>query len=762
MIKKKTESIKLSKYIEIQKSEYTHIQVIPSKSCRNTNTDKILVLANTMYKKLDRLVNIENNKLIITSKLKLSYYIHITKRCTEFYFIVPTIFYSQVKAKLSETWKNVEIKKVNTLPVNINDCTKYQLSYKLNDVLSLNVDKRSNSLLNANLSVLEILQDDESVGIFYNFIPMSQKEQNYFKISSQEALNNFKKGMNLKKSKNIVDLGVISLKFLIDFINGLLNAFLNTPKNSHNIINPIEKSTSCSTQRKAKSDIIKTQAIICAKSDEKEREKQLCTTTFNTFSNINGDNELEMEEVKKNIDIYKDDIKVKANYTSTLESGKFINIAGKDIIEQHKNIKHNKVLELKAPKCLEHGEIRIGDVKCKGSNEMSYFSSHDEIKKAERVLIGPKGSGKSYKSEQLAKDAIKAGRGVVIIDIIEDCKMSRNIYNAVADPSKIIRINCSDISSIQAFSYNEITMNDTMEPMQVVSNAIKRGQQLQNLLNCINEDVSKLTPRMIKYFYAACAIVYCVKHNASLGNIRDCLSSPEEREKYINSIPDKYKELLENRIKNLRELDKKEKNKISNYDTKIDGILDRLALLEISLESEIALSKTSETNIDLCNAIQQNKIILIEIPEDVFTSKMIKDVMTTFYTSKIWCAKKQLSKNQKALTEMFFDEFYKCPNTTIVFEEMFEEARKYNLINTVTLHSFLQLNNKCRNLLKAGGASYMLLYGCDVYNYDYLKKDFNNNGYTEEDLLNLNEHEALCLIRNEDKNYSSFICKIPA
>ena len=94
--------------------------------------------------------------------------------------------------------------------------------------------------------------------------------------------------------------------------------------------------------------------------------------------------------------------------------------------------------------------------------------------------------------------------------------MSRNIYNAVADPSKIIRINCADISSIQAFSYNEITMNDTMEPMQVVSNAIKRGQQLQNLLNCINEDVSKLTPRMIKYFYAACAIVYCVKYNASL------------------------------------------------------------------------------------------------------------------------------------------------------------------------------------------------------------------------------------------------------
>lgn len=755
-------SIKLSKCIEVNKAEYTHIQVIPSKSCKNTNTDKILILANTMYKKLDKLIRIENKKLIIESKLKLSYYIHITKQSTEFYFIVPSCFYSQVKTKLSETWKNVEINKVNSLPIDINQCTKYQLQYKLNDVLSLNVDKRSNSLLNANMSILEILQTDEAVGIFYNFIPMSQKEQNYFKISSREALCNFKKGMNLKKSKNIVDLGVISLKFLVDFINGLLNAFLNTTSNNVNMIIPFDKQTSTSTTRKTKSDIIKTQAIIIAKSDNKDRENQLCTTLYNTFSNVNGDNELEMQEVKKDLDIYKDDIKVKSNYTSVVEAGKFINVAGKEIIEQHKNIKHNKVLELKAPKCLSAGEIRIGDVKSKDKRQMSYFSSHKEIKKSERVLIGPKGSGKSYKTEQIAFDAIRAGRGIVVIDIIEDCKMCKNIYNTVADPSKIIRINCADINSIQAFSYNEIPITDDMLPFQKVSNAIKRGQQLQQLLNCINEDVSKLTPRMIKYFYAACAIVYCTKPFASLSDIRDCLSSPDIRKEYINLISEDLKQLLDNRISNIKELDKVEKNKISNYDTKVDGILDRIALLEISLESEIALCKTSENNINLCEAIQENKIILIELPEDTFTSKMIKDVMTTFYTSKVWCAKKQLSKEQKEITEMFFDEFYKCPNTTIIFEEMFEEARKYNLINTVTLHSFMQLNTKCKTLLKAGGASYMLLYGCDVQNYKFLKEDFSNSGYSEEDLLNLNEHEALCLIKNEERNYSSFIAKIPA
>ena len=67
----KVKSMKFSDYIEVQKEEYTYIQVIPSKSCKNTNTDKLLALANTMYRKLDKLYKIENNKLIIKSKLKL-------------------------------------------------------------------------------------------------------------------------------------------------------------------------------------------------------------------------------------------------------------------------------------------------------------------------------------------------------------------------------------------------------------------------------------------------------------------------------------------------------------------------------------------------------------------------------------------------------------------------------------------------------------------------------------------------------------------
>lgn len=760
MIKKKTESIKLSKYIEIQKAEYTHIQVIPSKSCRNTNTDKILVLANTMYKKLDRLVNIENNKLIITSKLKLSYYIHITKRCTEFYFIVPTIFYSQVKAKLSETWKNVEIKKVNTLPVNINDCTKYQLSYKLNDVLSLNVDKRSNSLLNANLSVLEILQDDESVGIFYNFIPMSQKEQNYFKISSQEALNNFKKGMNLKKSKNIVDLGVISLKFLIDFINGLLNAFLNTPKNSHNIINPIEKSTSSSTQRKAKSDIIKTQAIICAKSDEKEREKQLCTTTFNTFTSLNGDNELEMEEVKKNIDIYKDDIKVKYNYTSTLESGKFVNVAGKDIIEQHKNIKHNKVLELRAPKCLEHGEIRIGEVKHKDDKQMTYYSTDEQMKRLGRVLLGPMGAGKDYYMTNMAKDIIKVGRGLIVLDYIDKCQLADNI-KAITPIDRLIEINCANPKQLQSFAYDEYKYSDSDREVDKIDICMQKAQQYNMLLDTINDVNSTLTPRMLRYLNAAATIVFRVNQYSSFKDIIDVLKNPTKRDNIISLLPTSAKELLQDEIDDLEELSKRDKKgNIENADSKIDGILDRISKLKSSsIYTKLSYISESTNNVDFIKAINEGKVILIKIPAKRF-SKTMRSLLATFFLQKVWIAKEQGAT--KTQTELFINEIHQSYHCQLLMEDILVECRKFNLTPTLSLHYLDQCTKNLQKSILASGASFLLIQGTDIKVYNELKRYFDKDGYTETDLAELERYHALCLIKNEYTGYSSFVCKLPA
>lgn len=762
MLKKKIKSMAIDKYFQIVKNEYVTIQLVPTKSNRNNSTDAIAALINKMFVELKRFIRIEDKKLIIQPQMKASYYIHITKEEVQFYFIIPKVHLMKFKSKFAETWKNIEVKEVPDIPIDINKCTKYQLKYKMNDALSLNVDKRNNELLSANMSVLEILESGESVGILYNFIPTSEKESNYQKVNYKSSIEKYKSGENLKKSKNIIDLGIITVKFLINFLNDLINSILNNSKQSSNVFISSEKEISNSTNRKAKSDICKTQVVVLSKSKEIEREKQLAISTCNTFKRIEDDNELIYKQVTTKLNEYTPRFyDVDVLNTTVEECSNFIAVPGKDIIETYKIIEHNAILESPVPDCLQNGEILIGSVKVKENTQTAYFSTHEQIQRAERVLVGPKGSGKTYKSMKLAINALNIGRGVVNIDIIEDCKLSKDI--AKATPSdRLIRIDCSDINQIQAFVYNEIPINESMTPFQIVSNSIKRAQQLQLLFDSINTDASQLTPRMIKYLYAASAVVYSTKHNASLNDVLDCLSYPEKRHEYIEKLNDELKQILENRIKKLKELDKQEKSKVVNCDIKIDGILDRVSLLELSLETEVALSKTCDTNINFVEAIQDNKVILIELPEDVFTNQTLKNVMATFFLSKVWLAKKQLSKEQKNATELFFDEFYKCPNAARIFEEIFAEGRKYNLISTVTLHSVYELSNKCRGYLRSGGASYLLLFGCDIQNFKYLNEYFSNCGYEEDDLINLKEHQALCLIKNEEKNYSSFVATLPA
>ena len=761
----KVKSMKFSDYIEVQKEEYAYIQVIPSKSCRNTHTDKLLTLANTMYRKLDKLYKIENNKLIIKSKLKLSYYIHITRSCTEFYFIVPSVFYNQFKVKLSEIWKNVEINKVDGLPINLNDCTKYQLQYKLNDILSLNTDKRSNSLLNANLSVLEILQDQESVGVFYNFMPMSQKEQNYFKISSKQALDNFKNGMNLKKSKNLVDLGVISLKFLVDFINGLLNAFLKASHDNNNTFTSIEKTTSPSTNKKPKSDIVKTQTIILAKSNEKDRETQLCTSIFNTFSSISEDNELEMKEFKKDIKEQEYNlgnmfIKPKFNYTSTLEAGKMINIAGKEIIEQYKNIKHNKVLELKAPKCLQDGEVRIGDVKVKDNTQTAYYSTDEQMKRLGKILLGPMGAGKDYYMVNMAKDIIKANRGLIVIDYIDKCQLANNI-KAITPKDRLIEIDCSDPKTLQTFSYDEYRYNPDDSEFNKVDICMQKGQQYNMLLDTINDVNSSLTPRMLRYLNAAATIVFRVNQYSSFKDIIDILKSPSKRDETITKLPEEVKELLKDEIDDLEELSKRDKKgNVENADSKIDGILDRISKLKSSsIFAKLAYVNDSSNNIDFIKAINEAKVILIKIPAKKFSGTM-RSLLATFFLQKIWIAKEQGATETQ--TELFINEIHQSYHCQMLMEKILVECRKFNLTPTLAMHYLSQGTKKLKESILASGSSFLLLSGCDVKAYDELSHYFAKDGYTETDLAELERYNALCLIKNEETQYSSFVVKLPA
>ena len=755
----KAKSMKLNDYVKVIKNEYVTVQIIPAKSNRNNNTDAIAQIINKMYLKANQLIIRENKKLIISTQSKVSYYIHITKDKVEFYFIIPKIHITKFKTKFIEVWKNVEVKEVDRIPVDINKGTKYQLNYKYNDSLSLDVDKRSNDLLNANLSTLEILESGESIGIFYNFIPTSEREINYFQVNHSEIINKYKNGNNLKKSKNIGDILILSIRFLIGFIDDFISSMQNSLNNKKVI--GIKREPTPATVKKGTKDIIKTQIIINSQSTSKSREQTLLNSISNSYRSISNDNELIPKEIKKDIDIYKTCIdNVGVNYATTEEAQNFISIAGRELIEQYNVIDHNKILELKIPKCLENGEIRIGTVKCKDTVQEAYYSTDKQISRLGRVLMGSMGAGKDYYMVNMAKDIIKAGRGLIVIDYIDKCQLSDNI-KAITPKEKLLEIDCSNINQLQTFSYNELKISDSMDIYTKISIAMQKAQQLQILLDSINDDNSKLTPRMLRYLYAGATVVFFNNSNASFKNVIDVLLDPAKRENIINSLSVEAKEILIDEIDDLKELTKKDKKgNMENVDNKIDGIIDRISWLKTNFYTKLAFTKDSKDNIDFIEAINQNKVILIKIPEKIFNSKMIRNVLATFYLSKIWLSKQLGATENK--TELFINEIHQSYNMQLLMEDILVECRKFNLVPTLALHYLGQCTNKLKNSILASGSSFLLISGCDVKAFTELRPHFEKYGYSEADLVELDRYNALCLIKNEENNYSAFVSKLPA
>ena len=230
---------------------------------------------------------------------------------------------------------------------------------------------------------------------------------------------------------------------------------------------------------------------------------------------------------------------------------------------------------------------------------------------------------------------------------------------------------------------------------------------------------------------------------------------PNERKKALKSLTESQLFLLQDEINNLKELDKENKNgTIENYDSKIDGIIDRISILQTNLYTKLAFNKSADKNINFVEALSKNKVILIKAKESNFTNRSIRDLIATFFINKVWLSK-QLNANTR--TEIFIDEINLFPTAQNMLQDTLTECRKYNFIPTTSLHFFNQCNKKCKEAILNSGMNFILLAGADIRNFYELETLFNKEGYDKIDFVNLKRYQALCLIRNEETVYSSFV-----
>jgi len=777
--------VKLSKYFEIIKPTYIYIKLTPTTSTRNQSTDQIAKAMTSIYKSFSQIIYRYEKKVFYEPQTKVAYYIYLEKTKAEFYFIIPQTYLQLIQEKIQNAWKGITITQVKQIPLFSNDATKYYLTYKREDGLSLHVDKRSNTLLSSKLNVLPVMKDGDRLGIFYNFIPCSQIG---WRADHQKTINKIKDGVPIDREKTgylyILKMLTYALIYVIDIVQNAVFSITNTKNEKENISELLFKRLNSSqlsnlTVKKEETTIISTQILIMAESNDKVQENNIARSTCATFQQISEDNELIAKRYRNKkklarftkkkyneIDLLDMKLnKIESNKLSTDECHNFLQLPGRELLEEHGCIEKIDTFESELPEELQQGVMCIGTNTYRGEQQPAYLTTDKDFKNLVLTIIGPTRAGKTKLIGNLSRDGLAHKETTILFDFCGNAELSEEVASVIEN-TKVLNIDCSDFSTIQGLGYNEVTPKDD-NVFETYKCAKTKTSQLMTLVNSVNSDDGELKARMERYLEAAAVVVFLQD-----GPIRDVFSVLQDfriRQQYIINSPKEQTENLEEYILALEELDEWSRGTKDNppevVGTKtsfIQGILNRVSKLKQNTYMELMLKKDCINNINLVEEMQKSQLICIKMPEVMFSTEQEKDMYATYWLTKIWGA---LQKRKWDITEeekrvkvnIVFDELYQVPNCQEFLRSKLSQIAKFTCKPIISCHYLGQISI-IRNELKAANSSYLLIAGCDKDNFKELKSEL--YPYQEEDLLNLKRFQSLNLIKYEG-GYAKFITQLP-
>lgn len=784
----KERSIKLSDYFEIIHPKYSVLQITPDTSNRNYDTELIAKTIANMYRMpYQRIIReIKNKGFKIKYELpsKASFEINITKDDCTFYMIIPRLYSRLFLEKCTEVWKRATVQEIATIPITdeeIQKALKYELHYSKEDPLSLKVNKKTNDPLNNILNVMDIMEQEDKINIFYNLIPINQSR---WLGVYKETMKKLKAGLPIDKEK--LNAAVI-LKYLgigtikaIDFAFDIFGEVLGYSKpRSHQevAVTMLDKLSNLSaiTRKKENSVVIDTQLVVMSESHDKIRKQNNAYAVLEAYKCIAEDNSLKYKKLNDNIKINTFDYRLKgvdSNRMSTLECNNLVQIPGRDLLQRFKVNTKVDVLENPIPDELQHGYVYLGTAVYKGKKYSAYMRDEYNFGNLALLLLSPQGGGKTTLIANMSKNANENHESVIILDYIKNCELADTVKRAVRKED-VIELDLSKKECFQGLGFNEVKVEgkDEFERFRMAN---MKSEQTMAFIDSINTDGLPLTSKMRRILSAAANTVY-LHDNTSIGDVIKCLQDWKTRKEYIQyiqTLSEDGKNYYSDMVTALQELDdiQEEKDKktkeiisceiVGTKESKIEGILDRVNLIQENIYLKYMFNMSCSNNINFVDAMENGKVILIKMPEDAFNNMMVKNVLVTFFTSKIILATKLRGAlhEKPSRCNVFYDELSQAPTAEIIICGVLSQLRKFGTKIVISAHYMNQLIPQLKNEIKASGASYMLLQGADKKNFEELKEEM--SPYELEDLLNLKQFSSLNLIRYE-KGYAKFITHLP-
>lgn len=781
MLKRKNSRITLERYFQLTKPRYVYLKIIPDKSIRNYNSCNIAKAIKHTYKAIIKQIKIEERKIWVETSFKVSYLIDIKDKNASFYFLVPECFLPVLQEKVREIWSKATISLEEKIDEHTKNVECYQVSYKKEDALSLNVDRKSNEPLNSILSVMDIMKDDDRITIIYNFIPRNnfgwdkQYKDTMEKVRLKQPLD--KEKFNLKYAlKNSLSLLVMVLDCVMESIAEILGANINKNNNTVSFTEALatalsnDEELSLATKKKKTASILDAQIAVLTDSVDKTRKENNAISVCHSFSVLDekGGNELISKKVDKKFQLtdYRFS-NIESNNLSCEECSNFIQIPGRALLRSF-NINHIKVNECKVPEQLRKGNKYLGEVSFKGSKVNSYLENDWNIGNLPLVMIGGQGAGKSTLFGNYAKNCSDANEGLIVLDFIKGCELSETIKEYV-DSSKLIELDMAQSETIQGLGYNEIIIKDNMNSFNKMKLANLQAQQVLSLIDAVSVG-DPLSSRMRRFLTAAANVVFVQGYN-SIKNVVECLEYHTKRMAYINSLDEELRELLEDELNTLNELNEYTKvgkkdaeagvvpEVIGTFTSKVEHIFDRIGMLREDFKLKYMYNKSLEDNINLVECMNEGKVVLIKMKEGDFPTKMAKNILITYWISKIWLASqlRGMIKENPNRVNILIDEVFQAPTSLKSLEYILPQSRKFACKFIFSTQYIRQLDS-IFDTLEASNSSYMLLRGCLEDDFNHFKSKLEEFDF--EDLRDMKKFHSLNLIYYSG-GYASFISKLP-
>lgn len=661
-------------------------------------------------------------------------------------------------------------------PVDINkDLEVVEMINKNHYMFSLDIEK-NNIPLPQILDMKRLLNDNER----FVFQVVMHPLNNEWLGGYNKAMKEFKDGkMPSKISVNTdealqfgLNLGLVAITELVGFIEEMIFGDSEVTKMDmtlDSVSKMNEEGMSIATKGKSSSVAYEVAVRGFCYSSLSYRREMILNHFKNCFNSIEGDNSLIMKTLKMNkynikrlkgreIMIHPCDSS--RMILSVKELAQFIQLPKASMQREFDMMRLDfEVSDI--PDELLEGDIPIGGA-YGNVLEKAFWNNDKDIMCLSKLIVGIKGSGKSSYLENYTYFAHKKGDCVIYFDYIENCLNAKEVSRFVSKEDVITL----DLSDGFNFSYPELdtlgidlATNEGLEKMQDLTSDY--SNLVSGFVDTINiGQAEKMSRNMINILKAVCSICF-ITENTKLKFVEKGLRDADFLEQLLYEAKDR---------KIFPDDDWRYATAEAIIDEKSvvlrgrDAVLDRFNALTGDSRTSRMLSGDAELDINFVDIFEQNKVVLILMPEHKFPTYELKDIIMTYFLSRLWLSGQRRAynipdRNDRKVVHIIMDEIHQLNNSTLAMCKNIAEDRKFRTTYIYTCQHLKQFGDLLDEAIGTG--SHMMFFsGTQEKNYEFVKTLIDDE-YEISDLMNMPKFHSFNLNLADGSIYSKFIVKIP-